>query len=89
MFCSIAPSPYDPTVTPQRASDGPVYSAEYLSELKANTPSSRPRVQDDDTIAYDADISLAADSLAQSSLTPLVDLTGMPLCYILIYRFIY
>lgn len=55
----------------------PTYSAEYLSELKASTPSSRPRLQDEDSISYDADVSLAADSLAQSSLASVVDLTGM------------
>ncbi|EKM51607.1 uncharacterized protein PHACADRAFT_31439 [Phanerochaete carnosa HHB-10118-sp] len=67
---------FDPTSTPARTNGAPTYSAEYLSELKASTPSTRPRLQDDDSISYDADVSLAADTLAQSSLASIVDLTG-------------
>ena len=76
IYSNITPSSYDPAATSQRVNDGPTYSAEYLSELKANTPSSRPKLQDDNNITYDADVSLAADSLAQSSIAPIVDLTG-------------
>lgn len=57
------------------SSSGPTYDAAYLEELKANTPSGRPRLPDD-SVSYDADVSSTADSLAQSSLTQIVDLTG-------------
>ncbi|GJE88491.1 hypothetical protein PsYK624_045740 [Phanerochaete sordida] len=73
---NVLPSAFDPTSTPAKANGAPTYSAEYLSELKASTPSSRLRLQEEDSISYDADVSLAADSLAQSSLASIVDLTG-------------
>ena len=57
------------------ASSGPTYSAAYLSELKASTPSTRPRLQDE-SVSFDEDVSITADSLAQSSLGQVVDLTG-------------
>ena len=56
-------------------SSGPTYSAQYLSELKASTPSTRPRLQDE-SVSFDEDVSITADSLAQSSLGQVVDLTG-------------
>ena len=38
------------------STDGPKYDAAYLKELKANTPSSRPRFSNEDP--YDADMSV-------------------------------
>lgn len=73
---NVIAAAFDPTSTPARTNGAPAYSAEYLSELKASTPSTRPRLQDDDSVSYDADVSLATDTLAQSSLAPIVDLTG-------------
>lgn len=68
---NVATSSFDP-VASTTSSAGPTYSAAYLNELKAATPSSRPRIAEDEPMSYDADISM--DTSAQ---TPqIVDLTG-------------
>ncbi len=61
---------------PTTSQGGPRYNDAYLSELKASTPSSRPRLVEDESTSYDEDISMATDSLAQSSLAQAVDIEG-------------
>ncbi|KAH8085409.1 nineteen complex-related protein 2-domain-containing protein [Cristinia sonorae] len=66
----VLTSPFNPIAgTPP--STGPSYSAAYLNELKASTPSSRPRVADDESISYDADVSMGTSMYS----TQVVDLT--------------
>ena len=43
--CRVVASAFEPAI-PQRAT-GPTYDAAYLSELKANTPSTRPPLPTD------------------------------------------
>ena len=70
-------STYDPLATPvTRASAGPTYSAAYLSQLKAATPGSRPKVTEDESFGLQDD-AMNVDSVAISALThEVVDLTG-------------
>ncbi|OCH90931.1 hypothetical protein OBBRIDRAFT_563603 [Obba rivulosa] len=69
-------SNFVPTVTPTKSIGGPTYDAAYLSELKASTPSARPPAPVDDSISYDADISLDMEALQQSSLAPMLGPSG-------------
>ncbi|KAJ3556790.1 hypothetical protein NM688_g1824 [Phlebia brevispora] len=68
----ITPSSFEPVLP--KTSNGPTYSVADLNALKASTPSARPR-QTDESASYDAEVSMAADSLAHSSLSQIVDLT--------------
>ncbi|KAI0081642.1 hypothetical protein K474DRAFT_1656446 [Panus rudis PR-1116 ss-1] len=63
-----AGSPSTPSIA---TSSQPKYDAAYLSELKAATPSARPRLEVEST-TYDADVSMDPDALQSSTL---VDLT--------------
>ncbi|KAI0087050.1 nineteen complex-related protein 2-domain-containing protein [Irpex rosettiformis] len=72
---NVSPSSHNPTSS--RPEDRPTYDAAYLSELKAATPSSRPKMNKDESISYDNDISLNVDSPGNvSHLQEVVDLTG-------------
>ncbi|CAL1712429.1 unnamed protein product [Somion occarium] len=72
----IPAAPYAPTISTP-SSGGPTYSAAYLSELKAATPSARPVLPEDESISYDADVSMSeVDTfVASSSISSIVDLT--------------
>ena len=71
-------SSYEPALTPQ-SSQTPTYSAAYLSELKAATPSTR--LIGDQLISEDADASLDVDMVSPSTISEVVDLTGeLPPC---------
>ncbi|EMD40093.1 hypothetical protein CERSUDRAFT_81377 [Gelatoporia subvermispora B] len=74
---SVLTSNYDPTATPSKSNGGPTYDAAYLSELKAKTPSARPPAPVDDSMSYDADISLDADGLQHSALTSIGDISDL------------
>lgn len=67
---NVMPSSFDPTA-PRTSDESPTYSAAYLSELKAATPSSRPRQVAEESLSYDADMSLDPNFGTQ-----VVDLTG-------------
>ncbi|THH30125.1 hypothetical protein EUX98_g4055 [Antrodiella citrinella] len=69
---SVLPSSFDPSAYGP-SSSAPTYSAAYLHELKAATPSSRPRVTNDEVITLDVDVPMDT-----SGYTPqiIVDLTG-------------
>ncbi|KAK7690288.1 hypothetical protein QCA50_006943 [Cerrena zonata] len=55
----------------------PTYTAAYLNELKAATPSARPKLVEDASVSYDADVTMAdVDTLGAPSISSLVDLTG-------------
>ncbi|KAH9948863.1 nineteen complex-related protein 2-domain-containing protein [Amylocystis lapponica] len=69
----VSPSSFDSTASP-KSNGAPTYSAAYLSELKANTPTTRPSLPTDTTISYDADISLDANL----SPADIIDLSGEP-----------
>ncbi|KAI0631928.1 nineteen complex-related protein 2-domain-containing protein [Trametes polyzona] len=76
----ISPAPFEPTIAPR--STGPTYDAAYLNELKASTPTARPSVPQDETISYDADISMDVDPSAHvSTLTGLAGEHDVGLAY--------
>ncbi|TCD70747.1 hypothetical protein EIP91_001776 [Steccherinum ochraceum] len=68
---NVPTSAFDP-ITSTTSSIGPSYSAAYLNELKAATPSSRPRLTEDEQVSYDADVSMDTNSYAPQ----IVDLTA-------------
>ncbi|CDO69908.1 hypothetical protein BN946_scf184884.g67 [Trametes cinnabarina] len=70
----ISPAPFEPLITP--TSTGPKYDAAYLNELKANTPSARRPMPAEETVSYDADVSMDVDSATQVS--ALSGLSGEP-----------
>ncbi|KAI0338869.1 hypothetical protein BDW22DRAFT_1457945 [Trametopsis cervina] len=74
---NIVTSSYDPTSSPA-ANDRPTYNAAYLSELKAATPTSRPRIVADESGAVDGEISMSIDppSGRAARVEEVVDLTG-------------
>ncbi|KAI0693217.1 nineteen complex-related protein 2-domain-containing protein [Cytidiella melzeri] len=77
MTSNVSPSPFDPTSSP-RTEDRPTYNAAYLSELKAATPTARPKLSEGDSMSYDGDVSLNVESPAQASrMQEVVDLTDM------------
>lgn len=77
---NILPSSVAPPITP-RQNAAPTYDAAYLSELKASTPTARPVLVDAD-VSYDADMSVDADSVPQSSVSSVIDLSGLSLTLI-------
>lgn len=75
---NVKPSSFDPLATPISAStsSGPSYSAAYLSELKAATPGSRPKLSEGDSFTLDEDV-MNVDSIIPAAVPPeVVDLTG-------------
>lgn len=69
---SNVPIPSFDPIASTTSSTGPSYSAAYLNELKAATPSSRPRLTGDEPVSYDVDASMDANSYTPQ----IVDLTG-------------
>ncbi|KAI0373663.1 GCFC-domain-containing protein [Pilatotrama ljubarskyi] len=68
----VSPAPFEPAIAQRSA--GPTYDAAHLNELKASTPTARPSLSAEDTMSYDADVSMDIDSSAQaSSLTGVTD----------------
>ena len=48
-----------------------------MNELKAATPSARPKLAEESAVPYDDDVTMAdANAFAASSVSTLVDLTG-------------
>lgn len=60
-----------------RAAEGPTYNADYLSQLKASTPGSRPKTADDDSAIIIDDVTRVASAVSSALATEVVDLTGM------------
>ncbi|KAH9841721.1 nineteen complex-related protein 2-domain-containing protein, partial [Rhodofomes roseus] len=63
--------------SPSRSGSSVRYDAAYLNELKANTPSARPSMPEGD-LSYDADMSMVEDSLPQSHMSSVIDLSAEP-----------
>ncbi|KAI8994209.1 nineteen complex-related protein 2-domain-containing protein [Trametes punicea] len=61
----VAPAPFEPPIT--QRSTGPTYDAAYLNELKASTPSARPPMPPEETVSYEADVSMDLDATAHVS----------------------
>lgn len=72
---NVIPSSVDLSMT-SRTDSTPKYDAAYLSELKASTPTTRPSVYTDGDISYDADMSVDTESMLQSTMSSLIDLSG-------------
>lgn len=78
LLSNVKPSSFDPLATPISAStsSGPSYSAAYLSELKAATPGSRPKLSEGDSFTLDEDV-VNVDTITPAAVPPeVVDLTG-------------
>ncbi|KAH9936526.1 GCFC-domain-containing protein [Fomitopsis serialis] len=61
--------------SPSRSDSSVRYDAAYLKQLKASTPSTRPSMPEGD-LSYDADMSMVEDSLPQSHMTGIIDLSA-------------
>lgn len=83
MICSnVISSAFEPAGS-RSGNEAPIYSAAYLSELKAATPASRPRITADESMSYDEDVLLSVDPPASlAEVQEIVDLTGTQCCHI-------